>query len=240
MQHESGAGPSTPVETSSAREAPAAQTPAEEANRRPIASRGNPLMQRLARAMANTGITPNIISVASIVFAVLGALSLLCLPGAWGLLGCALGIQLRLLCNLIDGMVAIEGGKKTPTGSLYNEVPDRVADSVLIIALGYAVGMPWLGWLGALAAACTAYVRVLGGSLGLPQSFRGPMAKQHRMAVLTIACLLAMAEQGFNQSQYSLWLAAWIIALGSLITCITRLQGVAAQLREQAAQKGER
>ena len=48
--------------------------------------------------------------------------------------------------------------------------------------------------LGALAAAVTAYIRVLGGSLGLPQDFRGPMAKPHRMAVLTIACVLGAFE----------------------------------------------
>jgi phosphatidylglycerophosphate synthase len=37
-------------------------------------------------------------------------------------------IQLRLLCNLLDCMVAIEGGKSAPTGALFNEMPDRFAD----------------------------------------------------------------------------------------------------------------
>ena len=54
-------------------------------------------------------------------------------------------VQLRLLCNLLDGMVAVEGGRSSPVGALYNEVPDRVADSLLLVALGYAVGIPWLG-----------------------------------------------------------------------------------------------
>jgi hypothetical protein len=42
--------------------------------------------------------------------------------------GCALllligiaGMQLRLLCNLLDGMVAIEGGMKGKAGDLFNE-----------------------------------------------------------------------------------------------------------------------
>ena len=88
---------------------------------------------------------------------------------------------LRLLCNLFDGMVAVEGGKQSAIGSLYNEFPDHVADSLLIVGLGYAIGQSDLGWFAALAAALTAYVRVFGGSLGLTQSFMGPMAKQHRM-----------------------------------------------------------
>ncbi len=173
------------------------------------------------------GITPNSISVASVVFAALGAVCLLVSPVGWGAIACAVGIQLRLLCNLIDGMVAVEGGRKTPTGALYNEVPDRVADSVLLVSLGYAVGVPWLGWLAALAAACTAYVRVLGGSLGLVQSFRGPMAKQHRMALMTGACLLSPL---FGTTGL-LHLALILMALGALITCGTRLKGIAAQLR---------
>ena len=198
-----------------------------EATRRPIKARGNPFIQRLARRMAEAGITPNSISVASVVFAALGAVCLLVSPVGWGAIACAAGIQLRLLCNLIDGMVAVEGGRKTPTGALYNEVPDRVADSVLLVSLGYAVGVPWLGWLAALAAACTAYVRVLGGSLGLVQSFRGPMAKQHRMALMTGACLLSPL---FGTTGL-LHLALILMTLGALITCGTRLKGIASQLR---------
>lgn len=199
-------------------------------NRRPIASRSLPWIQRLAQSIAHRGITPNSISMLSIVFAAAGAGCLLWVSGFWGLLGCALGIQLRLLCNLIDGMVAIEGGKKTPAGALYNEVPDRVADSVLIIALGHAIGQPWLGWLGALAAACTAYIRVLGGSLGLTQHFGGPMAKQHRMAIMTVACLIGLIEAPLNHSQHALVIAAWAITVGSLLTCGTRLQRIAREL----------
>jgi phosphatidylglycerophosphate synthase len=136
-----------------------------------------------------------------------------------------------LLCNLFDGMVAIEGGRQSPVGGLYNEVPDRLADSLFIVPLGYAIGTPWLGWAGALAAAVTAYIRVLGGSLGLAQDFRGPMAKQHRMAVLTIACALGALEVSVWGSCWALTFAAWIIAIGSTVTCGTRLIAISRQLR---------
>ena len=105
-----------------------------------------------------------------------------------------------------------------------------MADSLLIVALGYAVGWPALGWFGALAAALTAYIRVFGGALGQAQSFRGPMAKQHRMAVLTVACLLGAAELAFAQTYWALRIAAWIIALGALLTCVTRSRAITAAL----------
>ena len=151
-------------------------------------------------------------------------------PSLWTLVGTAVCVQLRLLCNLLDGMVAIEGGRKTATGGLYNELPDRFADSALIVALGYGAGEPWLGWLGALAAAVTAYIRVLGGTLGLAQDFRGPMAKPHRMAVLTFACIAQTIELAAYDTHRSLVVAGWIIAVGSIVTCGTRTIAIARAL----------
>lgn len=200
-------------------------------DRRPITARSTGWARALSAALARSSITPNQISVLSIFFAAGGAAALLYCPGLPGLIACAVGVQLRLICNLLDGMVAMEGGKQTPTGALYNEYPDRIADSLLIIALGYAACMPSLGWLGALLAALTAYVRLSGASLGLAQDFRGPMAKQHRMFVLTAACVLAIIEQLSTHTHYVLPAAAVIIAAGSLLTCITRTRAIAAQLK---------
>ncbi|MEP6908112.1 MAG: CDP-alcohol phosphatidyltransferase family protein [Pseudoxanthomonas sp.] len=169
----------------------------------------------------------------SIFFAAVGAAVLGWTPSPLALLLCAACVQLRLACNLLDGMVAMEGGKKTATGTIYNEFPDRIADSLLIVALGYAAGYPWLGWLGALLAALTAYVRVFGGSLGQAQDFRGPMAKQHRMALLTVACVVGAAEMYWHHTRYTLLVAAILIATGALLTCITRTRSIVSQLRAQ-------
>lgn len=201
------------------------------ANRRPLSSRSTGWARFVTGALIRFGVSPNAISVISVLFAAAGAAALIELPNVVGLITLAVCVQLRLLCNLFDGMVAIEGKRQSPTGALFNEVPDRVADTLFIVALGYAIGVPALGWFGALAAAVTAYIRVLGGSLGLPQDFRGPMAKPHRMAVLTAACLIGAAEWWIWQSQWALTLAAWIIAVGSIITCITRLVAISRQLR---------
>lgn len=202
-----------------------------ESDRRPIAARGAGWTRGLLRLLLATPVTPNQISVFSIVFAALGASALLGVTERpWLGLVAALCIQLRLICNLMDGLVAVEGGRSSKLGALYNEFPDRIADSLLIVAAGYAVAQPWLGWAGALAAALTAYVRVSGGALGLPQDFRGPMAKQHRMAVLTVASLIVAAEIWSNHSFYVLSGALWIILVGSIVTCGTRSWTIAGQL----------
>jgi len=207
----------------------------DESNRRPIAARDAGWARRAAGALARSALTPNQISVLSVVFALAGAGLLLDAASPWRLVACAGCIQLRLVCNLLDGMVAMEGGKASPVGKIYNEFPDRIADSLLIVAAGYAGAQPWLGWLGALLAALTAYVRVFGGSLGLTQDFRGPLAKQQRMAALTIACLLGAIETAWHEAHWALLGASTLIAAGSLLTCITRTRAIAAQLRAAQA-----
>jgi hypothetical protein len=118
-------------------------------------------------------------------------------------------------------MVAIRGMKSTATGALFNEIPDRLADPLFLVPLGYAAGYPWLGWLTALLAVLTAYVRVLGGALGQLQDFRGLLPKQRRMAVLTLALLIQAMEDALWGSRVALLAAAIIIAAGSLATCIS-------------------
>jgi Phosphatidylglycerophosphate synthase len=201
-------------------------------NRRPISSRSNIYIQKFASFLAKTKISPNQISIASVFFSIIGSVFLLANTSFVGLIVCAICIQLRLFCNLIDGMVAIEGGKKSTIGLLFNEFPDRIADSVLLISLGYAIHFGALGWFSALVAALTAYIRVFRGSLGQEQDFRGPMAKQHRMAVMTIGCVLGIVEVYFTGSSLiSLLVASLIIAVGSVITCITRTKAIVDSLK---------
>ncbi len=186
-------------------------------------------MGGVARTLARTGATPNQVSIASVVFAGVGAW-LLVDARPLALVGAAACVQLRLLCNLLDGMIAVEGGRRTRTGVLYNEVPDRLADATFLVAAGIGTGVPWLGWLAALAATLTAYVRALGGALGQAQDFRGPMAKPHRMAALTAGCLAAAVETATLGSRWTLMAMLGLIAAGALATAARRLRGIAARL----------
>jgi phosphatidylglycerophosphate synthase len=195
--------------------------------RRPLASRSSGWAQYLAARLSASWVTPNQISILS-----MGAALLWWSPGWPAFIACAVCVQLRLLCNLLDGMVAIEGGKSTATGVLFNEIPDRLADPLFLVPLGYAAGYPWLGWLTALLAVLTAYIRVLGGSLGQPQDFGGLLPKQRRMAVLTLALLIQAIEDALRGSRVSLLAAVIIIAVGSLATCIGRTMAIARRLEE--------
>lgn len=202
-----------------------------EGNRRPLATRSAGWARALARGAGAAGLSPNAISVLGVLCAAAGAAAFLASPAnPWLWLAGAAGIQLRLLANMLDGLVAFEGGKASATGALFNELPDRIEDALLIIAAAYAAGAPALGYGATILAFATAYIRATGGALGFAQDFVGPMAKQHRMFMLTVAAVLSPFLAAWPVMEFALW----IIATGSFVTCVVRSARIAALLKARA------
>lgn len=193
-------------------------------DRRPIASRETGWARGLTRWLARTSVTPNQISIASMVFAALAGVGFCLGAGLEGwaraalLLLAALCCQLRLICNLMDGLVAVEAGKGTPDGAFWNEAPDRVSDILILTGIGYGIGLPGLGWAAAAMAVTTAYVRELGRAATGENDFCGPMAKPHRMALITLAAVLA----AFWHASLVLQTALWVVAIGAGATALRR------------------
>lgn len=207
-------------------------------NRRPLASRQTGWAAAITRWLAKTSITPNQISIASIGFSALAGASFWAagiaqdsVPRAILLIAAAACCQARLLCNLFDGMVAVEAGKSAPDGGFWNEFPDRVSDTLIFAGIGYGIGWPALGWAAVAMAILTAYVRELGRGCGLSADFSGPMAKQHRMAVATVAALATILEPLWNGRNELLFAALWLVAVGSAITVIRRSWRIVSALR---------
>jgi phosphatidylglycerophosphate synthase len=209
--------------------------------RRPIKTRGAAWARGLAKSLANAGISPNQISVASVIFGALSGISFALSATqnkALFLFLAALFIQLRLICNLMDGMVAVEHKKKTNSGDIYNDVPDRFADFFIIVGAGYAVpdmfaAIP-LAFTGASIAILTAYTRVLGASLKSPHYYNGIMAKPQRMAILTISALINIALFKAEVKVDLIYISLWIIAAGGLLTVFTRLSKIVGDLEGEA------
>ncbi|WP_064609506.1 CDP-alcohol phosphatidyltransferase family protein [Photobacterium sp. J15] len=201
-------------------------------NRRELSVRNTGPAITIASWLSRKEISPNQISLTSVVCAIAGFFCLLgykCEKSATLLLMAAMFIQLRLLCNLFDGMVAVEGGKKTPAGELFNDLPDRIADPLFIIGTGFIASdnSIWIAWFCSLMAVLTAYIRVLGTSMGCPADFCGPMAKQHRMALLTASLILMFILDTLGMEQgrisYVMTYSLWGMLLGLFVTCYRRV-----------------
>lgn len=139
----------------------------------------------------------------------------------------AIFIGARMLCGVLDGLVAIEHKKRTPSGPLYNEFMDRIADTLIILGVGYSIQLPGTGWAGAFLAAMTAFIRVYGSAQGIPQDFRGPMGKMPRMALLGVGCLFAALEMALLEESHLLPLFLLALVIGTLVTCYRRARALA-------------
>ncbi|KRA56300.1 CDP-diacylglycerol--glycerol-3-phosphate 3-phosphatidyltransferase [Caulobacter sp. Root655] len=212
-------------------------------NRRPLAVRDAAFARRLARRLADAKVSPDAISATSVAFALLGGALLMTSGGLEGVMRAlvlvlaALCVQGRLLCNLLDGMVAVEHGQAGPAGPVWNELPDRVADVLLLAGAGYGAwtsgldGGDALGWFAAVLAVLTAYVRELGRGLGQPADFSGPMAKQHRMAALTLTCAVSAVEPLWGGKGQMILVGLLVIGAGTLITVVRRTRNLVRGLR---------
>jgi len=207
-------------------------------DRRPIATRNRRWAQSATTWLASRNVSPNAISTAGMCACIavgiaLGLTSVAYHRVFW--LIAALGAQLRLTANMLDGMVALVSGRASKVGELYNEIPDRVSDAAVFIGAGYAWGgNVALGYIATIVAIFTAYIRAAGKIAGAPNEFCGPMAKQHRMLVVTIACVYSAVVPRSWQILYIdhvelgvMGLALFVIIVGCLITVSRRLGRIA-------------
>ena len=217
------------------------------ADRRPIKARNTRWARAVASRLAAAGVSPNAISIAGMAAAIAAGAALYftrqeiaAAPALWSV--AAFLLFLRLLANMFDGMVAIESGKASSVGELYNEVPDRVSDAAIFTGAGYAAGgSVELG----LAAACVglfvAYVRAAARVAGAPSDYSGPMAKQQRMHVMIAACFINGAAALISAKRLLSWgpggewgvmaAALSVVIAGGVITAALRLRTAARRLR---------
>jgi phosphatidylglycerophosphate synthase len=211
--------------------------------RRPMFTREWNIAKQSSRWLVARAVSPNIISLAGMAGGVAAGAALAAtqwpaLSHTMFLLAVA-GIVLRGMGNLLDGMVAVESGKASPFGELFNEIPDRVADVAILLGAGYAAGgHPVLGYLAALMAVFIAYIRAEGKVTGAAQHYCGPMAKPGRMVVILLVALYGgltpahwqPAVQFGSQPLGLMALGLAIIVIGGIVTVFRRLRRIASEV----------
>ncbi|MCS7468881.1 CDP-alcohol phosphatidyltransferase family protein [Stieleria sp. ICT_E10.1] len=216
-------------------------------DRRPIASRERAVSKRFANWLVRRKVTPNSISIAGMVAGIAVGFAFAMTnhspyPAVF-FLTAAMLMQLRLLANMLDGMVAVESGSASPVGELYNEIPDRVSDAAMFVGAGYAWGSdPTLGYIAACLALFVAYLRAQGKVAGAHQEYCGPLGKPQRVFLMTLTSLLCglvpaswhaeMATHSALGMSGSLMGWGLVVAIiGTVWTGVRRLRRIAHALR---------
>src|SRR5438552_15697579 len=117
------------------------ETATQAMDRRPIATRNRKWAQATTTWLAARNVSPNTISIAGMCACIvagiaLGVTSIADYRILW--LIAALGAQLRLTANMLDGMVALASGRASNVGELYSELPYRGSDAAVFIVARFA------------------------------------------------------------------------------------------------------
>lgn len=99
------------------------------------------------------GISPNIVTLISLVFGLWAAYAFLHQQLILG----ALLVQISFMFDCVDGQLARYIGKGSPFGAWLDTVTDRIKEFLVLFSLGMAYNMPWLAFFAIFASAMRHY-----------------------------------------------------------------------------------
>ncbi|MGH3493716.1 MAG: CDP-alcohol phosphatidyltransferase family protein [Sciscionella sp.] len=170
------------------------------------------LMWWLARPLARLRVPPLVITLAGVVLAFDAALFASHLP--W--LAFAM-VALSVVCDGLDGAVAVMGSRASESGSIADKVADRVADCLFAVVL-WRCGAPW--WLALAAGALSLVHEGLRVALGGARLARITVAERPTRAICTV---LACGCAGVCSASWpptvcaAVWIALAVVGLGQLV-----------------------
>jgi CDP-diacylglycerol--glycerol-3-phosphate 3-phosphatidyltransferase len=169
----------------------------------------------MARALARTPLTPNVISWFGFAV-VLGAAALIGTghPFAGGFVVLAAGYF-----DILDGALARHIGRVTPFGGVLDSTLDRLADAALLVAILFYFENTWwlvlLVFLTMVSSLLVSYIRARAEAAGI-ECQRGIFTRAERIIVLALGLLLSSLNN-------ALVIALAVIAAFSFFTASQRL-----------------
>lgn len=159
-----------------------------------------PLFQRILAPLLQTlirwRVTPNQITLATMILAVLFGLSLALYPDNLMLwTAFPVFMLLRMALNAIDGMLANASGQKTPLGTLLNEICDQFSDAALYLPFAFLTGLfsPLL-IIVVIMALITEFAGVIAVMIGSVRRYDGPMGKSDRAFSFSLLAIFVVAK----------------------------------------------
>lgn len=156
---------------------------------RPVASRA---MEPFVAASVRLGLTPDGISVVSLLFAVAaGVAYFFASPGGVLYLAGAVFVFLNGWLDLLDGAVARETNVASPAGDLLDHVVDRYADIVIVAGLAGGTGRYGLGFAAVTGVVMTSYLGTQAQAVGLDRVYGGLVGRADRLALVGLVTVAA-------------------------------------------------
>ncbi|MEW6142363.1 MAG: CDP-alcohol phosphatidyltransferase family protein [Chloroflexota bacterium] len=176
-------------------------------------SAGKSISQPVARVLARTGVTPNILTAIGLVINLISAVTV----ALGNFLAGGLLVLFSSLFDLLDGAVARHTNKVTRFGALFDSTVDRITEGALFFALVWFY-LPQgknievlLAFLAMVGSFLISYIRARAEGLGIECKV-GIFTRAERVVILVLGLLL-------NQ----MFIALLLLALLTYITVIERM-----------------
>ena len=159
---------------------------------RPLAER---ILAPFVSAADSLGLTPNSVSVLSLLVAGAAAAAFVAGEPLWYAVGGVL-VLLNGWLDLVDGALAREQGVASKAGDLLDHVIDRYADLIIIGGLAAGVENFALGFLAVTGVLMTSYLGTQIQAVGLGRAYGGLGGRADRLVLITIAGFVAAVVSG--------------------------------------------
>jgi CDP-diacylglycerol--glycerol-3-phosphate 3-phosphatidyltransferase len=189
---------------------------------RPFVSK---VIEPLAEFFVRYEVSPNTVSIASLICAFFAGLSFYYSPGSreFVLLAGFLVI-FNSIFDALDGVIARKADRATPRGDFLDHVIDRYSDVFIICSIFFADYVPWqVGVAAIVGVQLTSYLGTQAQALNLGRYYGGIMGRADRLVVVILA---AFGNFAFSSPIAGFPILGWAVILIAVTSHITAIQRI--------------
>ena len=191
-------------------------------NLRPFATK---VIEPMADFFIRFGVSPDAVSIASLICAFFAGLSFYYSPTSRELVLLAgVLVVLNSIFDALDGVIARKANRATLKGDFLDHVIDRYSDTFIICSIFFAGYVHWkIGVAAIVGVLITSYLGTQAQALNLGRYYGGLMGRADRLVVVMIA---AFANFVYSSSIAGLSILGWALVLIAITSHITALQRI--------------
>ncbi len=150
------------------------------------------LLQPLLLLLKRIGVSPNHITVFTIIFSIIiGYILFLGIQDRFWFLIVAVGLLLRMMLNALDGMMAKQFNLQSKLGEILNEIGDVISDIAIYLPFIYFESIKseyviFFIFLSIINEFCGVLAKLISGT----RRYDGPMGKSDRAFLVGVICII--------------------------------------------------
>jgi CDP-diacylglycerol--glycerol-3-phosphate 3-phosphatidyltransferase len=183
----------------------------------------NFILEPSASALSRMGLTPNNVSMLSLIFALLSGISYYySFDSRLYLVAALVFVILNSFTDAVDGVMARQKNIQSDRGDLLDHVIDRYADTFIICGIFFAGYAHWMIGAAAITGVLiTSYMGTQAQAVGVGRDYGGIMGRADRLALI----IMVTATNVFYPFEiYSMQLLGWVIVVIAITSHFTALQ----------------